>query len=97
MTVAYADTPFFTVEVMPYGPLANIDEASRIQIYQITGQRVGDVGMVTGTMSYHTGAQPFTVAADAAQVFITLVNDTPYSSYWTSAEWEGLFFSRAQR
>lgn len=95
MTVAYAETPFFTAEVQPYGPNANIDEDSKTQIYQITGQRVGDYSLVAGEMSYHTGAQPFTLAADAAQVSITLVNDTPYSSFWVSAEWEGLYFSRA--
>lgn len=95
MTVSYAETPFFTVEVQPYGPNANIDAESLTQVYQITGQRVGDYALVAGEMSYHTGAQPFSVQADAAQATITLVNDTPYSSFWVSAEWEGMFFSRA--
>lgn len=96
MTVAYTETPYFTVEVMPYGPKANISLESKLNIYQITGQRAGDTGLVTGAMSYSTNSSMFTVSADAAQVSITLANDTPFASYWTSAEWEGVFFSRAR-
>lgn len=94
MTVAYSDTAYFTVEVLPYGPKANLDDANKVNTYQITGQRVGDAAMVLGSMSYSTDETSFSVVADAAQAQITLINDTPFASYWTSLEWEGLYFTR---
>jgi hypothetical protein len=51
--------------------------------------------MLTGSLSYYTGSQSFSVEADASKALITLINDTPFSSYFVSAEWEGLYYSRA--
>ena len=95
-TVSYADTPYFTAEVMPYGSRVVLDDASKFQVYDITSQRVGDADFVLGELSYGTGSSTFSVEADAAVVSITLANDTPFASNFVSAEWEGLFFSRAR-
>lgn len=94
MSVTYSATPFFQAVVRPYGPDANIDEASRTKVYQITAQRVGESGSILGKLAYRTGSQQFSVGADAAQVEITLINDTPFASNFVSAEWEGVYANR---
>lgn len=94
-TVSVEATPFYSVEIQPYGPNANIDAESKTHIYQITGQRVGEAQMTLGDMSYSSGSTQFSVDADASVVTITLVNDTPFASNFVSAEWEGVYFNRA--
>ncbi|SKB49790.1 phage nozzle protein [Sphingopyxis flava] len=94
--VTFVDTPFFTAEVQPYGLYANIADEDKRHVYQITGQRLGEAQMLTGSLSYYSGSQPFSVEADASQALITLINDTPFSSFFVSAEWEGLYYSRAR-
>lgn len=89
-------TPFYTVEVLPYGANSNLDEASRRRVYNISAQRIGYSAFVLGKQSYLSGAVPFTVGADATQALITVANDTPFGSSFVSGEWEGTFFSRSR-
>ena len=96
MSITTTQTPFFTVEIRPYGPHANLDDASKTRIYNIAGQRVGNAGFTLGSQAYTSGATPFDVGADASICTITLANDTPFASNFVSAEWEGLYFSRAR-
>lgn len=94
MRVNYSETPFFAAVVKPYGPNANIDEASATKVTQITAQKAGHAGHLLGTLPYETSSGAFTVAANAATADITLVNDTPFRSVFVSIEWEGLYYSR---
>lgn len=96
MTVDAAQTPFYAVEIQPYGPKANLDDVSKTRTYYITSQRIGSSAFILGQQAYDNNAVPFLVGADASVATVTLVNDTPFSSYWVSAEWQGLFFSRAR-
>lgn len=93
-TVSYAETPFFQAVVQPYGPDANLDDASKTQVYQISGQRAGEAGSTLGAIAYRTGSQQFSVQANAKDAAIQLLTDTPFAANFISAEWEGVYSSR---
>ncbi|WP_109798680.1 phage nozzle protein [Novosphingobium meiothermophilum] len=95
MSITTSETPFFTVEIYPYGRDANLDDASKRRVYNVSSQRIGYSGFLLGAQAYASDAIPFSVSAEASRLSITLANDTPFASSWVSAEWEGLYFNRA--
>jgi hypothetical protein len=94
-TVVYTDTAYFTAEISPYGADAVINGGETTYTADFTGRITGSSSLLLGQQVYHSGSFTFTVAGDAAQSVVALSNETPYGSTWVSAEWEGLFFSRA--
>lgn len=94
-SVTYDQTAFFTAEVQPYGPLALLDPADVTALFPFTGQIVGDASFKLGRQAYRSGTFTFTVAGEAKSATVSLSNETPFASTWVSAEWEGLFHSRA--
>lgn len=96
MSITSHETPFYTIQIQPYGPYANIDKASKTQTYNVSSQVLGKASFELGKPSYTTGGTAFMVGADASIVSITLINDTPYKSSWVSASWEGLYFNRTR-
>lgn len=99
-TVNLTDTAYTRAEVYPYGKeILSLDpdmkSASVFSEDIFTAQSVGSVEAIIGDRSYLTGPFTFSVAGHSKQARIELVNDSPFRSTWTSAEWEGLFFSRA--
>lgn len=96
MSITSANTPFYTVEIKPYGPNAILDDASKTRVYNIAAQRIGNSNFVLGAQAYASGATPFMVGANAADVTITLANDTPFASNWVGGEYEALYWNRTQ-
>lgn len=94
-SVTYTDTAFFTAEVQPYGDNPNIPEPDRTALIQFSGQLLGEASFQVGRQAYRTGTFTFSVAGEASLATIALSNETPFASTFVSAEWEGLFFSRA--
>ena len=94
-TVVYEETAYFRAEISPYGPDAVLLDASTRQVLTFTGRLLGTSSLVTGAPAYHTGSFTFPVGADSRLGVIELVNDSPFGSTWVSAEFEGLFWSRA--
>lgn len=92
-TVNYTDTAFFKSEVRPYGTSGVGDVP--VSIENFNGQLIGSSEFLLGKPVYRTGSFTFSVAGEAKLATVVLRNETPYASTWVSAEWEGLFFSRA--
>jgi hypothetical protein len=94
-TVNLANTAYTRADVYPYGLDAFALDSGLLHSTVFTGQHVGWNDAVLGKRGYHTGPFEFSVAGASNQARVELVNDSAFASTWTSAEWEGLFFSRA--
>jgi hypothetical protein len=94
-TANLTGTAYLRAEVYPYGTGPQALDADLISKIEFSPRKVGDVASILGARSYADGPFTFSVAGDAAQVRIDLINDTAFNSTLTSAEWEGIYFSRA--
>lgn len=94
-TVNMTDTAYTRAEVYPYGADANTLNPGVLSVETFTGKHVGLLDSIIGDQGYFTGPFMFSVAGNSQVARIELINDSPFGSTWTSAEWEGLFFSRA--
>lgn len=94
-TVNLTETAYTRAVVYPYGLKAAINDPGLVHESAFTGKIVGDATTTLGSRVYGTTSFTFSVAGNAADARVELVNDSAYGSIWTSAEWEGLFFSRA--
>jgi hypothetical protein len=94
-TVNVEETAYFRAEVYPYGTKVLALQPDLKSIVTFTPLVIGDATAILGAKVYYSGPFTFSVAGNAAEVRIELVNDSPFDSLFTSAEWEGLFFSRA--
>lgn len=97
-SLTYSNTAFFRTEVSPYGKAMSPDVETVVPalLADFTGKVVGDASLVTGVPATHTGSYAFQVYGDASQATITISNDTHLGATFTSAEWEGFYFNRAQ-
>jgi hypothetical protein len=94
-TANLSDTAYLRAEVYPYGTAAQALEPGLIHTTEFIPRLIGDPTATLGERAYSSDAFNFSVAGNAATTVIDLVNDTPFDSTITSAEWEGLFFTRA--
>lgn len=96
LTVAYTDTAYFQVRVAPHGrtPVLNGVVTERIEAYD--GRTIGDAGFALSSPKLHRGAFRCLVGSRSDHAVITLSNPTPYPSWFQSAQWEGMFTSRAR-
>lgn len=89
MTVNFQDAATFRAEVATPGR----DTA----VYRWTGMQLGIIGSLVGTPVFRSDSFTFPVASESSRATISLVNDSPYSCTWYSAEWEGFFTTRSRR
>jgi hypothetical protein len=94
-TVNLTETTYLRAEVYPYGTGPEALDANLISKVEFSPRVVGDVMAILGQRAYASGPFTFSVGGDASKVQIDLINDTAFDSTLTSAEWEGIFFSRA--
>jgi hypothetical protein len=94
-TVNLVDTGYLRAEVYPYGADAAALEPGLKATYEFSPQVLWSTSAVLGQRSYASGAFTFSVAGRSTDARIELINDTAFDSTITSAQWEGLFFSRA--
>lgn len=94
-TVNVVDLVYALARVYPYGAAVAELQPDFISETPLSGRVLGTPGAILGTPSYYSGALTFSVASNAAEVRMEIVNDTPFSSTFTSAEWEGLYHHRA--
>jgi hypothetical protein len=94
-SVNVQDTAYTRARVYPYGKAVAEHDPDMVHETLFTGKVLGDVSLVIGQKTYGNTTFTFSVAGNAAEARVELINDTPYASTWTSGEWEGLFFSRA--
>jgi hypothetical protein len=94
-TVNLTDTAYLRAEVYPYGP-GGAGPRARPQVHHRSSPRgsSGAPGRGPRPARYATARSPSRWPA-GPRTRIELINDTAFDSTITSAEWEGLFFSRA--
>lgn len=95
--VRYTDSCRFDAVVYPYGeaPHASLVDKYPKRVVEFTGKKLGGSGVVLGQPSYSTGSFGIPVAGDSRKVTIRIENDSYMASTFSSAEWEGLYNSRA--
>jgi len=89
------DTAYLRAEVYPYGPASEALGASAKNVMEFSPTSLWSPDAILGTRVYSTSAFQFSVAGDSRLARIELINDSPFASTITSAEWEALYFSRA--
>jgi hypothetical protein len=94
-TVRLEDTAYTRAVVYPYGLAAAAQDPGLVHTTEFTGRLLGYAENVIGQRAYQTTSFTFSVAGNSKEARIELVNDSAFGSTYTSAEWEGLFFSRA--
>jgi hypothetical protein len=95
-TVNLTDTAYLRAVVYPYGLAAYGLEPGLFTSAEFSPQVIWSPLAILGQRAYATQPFTFSVAGHSKAIRIELINDTAFESTITSAEWEGLFFSRAQ-
>lgn len=91
ISVRYTDSGHFQVEVCPYGRVPSFPK----RVEQFNGRTLGTEATTLGQPSYSSGSFRVALAGDSRKVAIRLTNDSYMGSTFSSAEWEGLYNSRA--
>jgi hypothetical protein len=94
-TVNLVDTAYLRAEVYPYGAAAAALEPGLKSVMEFSPRTLWSPSAAIGERHYLSAPFTFSVAGRSTDARIELINDTPFDSTITSAQWEGLFFSRA--
>lgn len=97
LSLRYTDSGYFKVEVLPYGnpPRPGVEGTHPKRVATFTGKVLGTEATVLGMPSYSSGSFPVALAGDSRKVVIRITNDSYMGSTFSSAEWDGLYNSRA--
>lgn len=98
--ITYVNTAYFQTYVDSYG----IGSSGSSQTEQLTvgnlstfdAKTVGESTLILGTPVFASGVYAFTIMGDSRTTSITLQNNSPYMSRFQGAEWEALYYNRAQ-
>lgn len=94
-TANLVNTRYLRAETYPYGVEAyNVDSYNKM-IEEFSPASLGTSWATLGQTNYYTGSWQFSAQGDSRRLRVDLVNDSPFEHTITSAQWEGLFFSRA--
>jgi hypothetical protein len=94
-TLNAVDTVHAVARVYPYGKRVAELHPDLFHEQTLSGLILGTPGTTLGVPSYYNGPFTFAVSSNAAEVWMEVVNDSPFASTFTSGEWEGLFHHRA--
>lgn len=89
MNVFFDETAWFSVEVTPKG--------RSTWGTTFTGKKFSDPSSVTDRQPVDSGHFRFACKGKADETVIALVNDSPFPSWFSHAEWEGHYTPRSQR
>lgn len=95
-TVNLTNSVYLRAEVFPYGIGAQALEAGLKAVTEYSPRVIWAPLSIIGGRAYETTAFSFSVAGNSKDARIELINDTPFESTITSAEWSGLYFNAAQ-
>lgn len=97
VTARHTDSGYYQVEVYPYGrtPRSSLGDAYPVRRVTFNGKSLGTDATILGSPSYTTGSFRAGLAGDSRRVVIKFTNDSYMASTFSSAEWEGLYNSRA--
>jgi hypothetical protein len=94
-TVNLVDTGYLRAEVYPYGADAAALQPDLKAVTEFSPRALWSSGAVLAQRGYASGPFTFSVAGRNSDVRMELINDSPFDSTITSAQFEGLYFSRA--
>jgi hypothetical protein len=94
-TVNLINTAYVRAEVHPYGAAATALNPGLMVTTEFSPTALWSPQAVLGQRSYYTGAWQFSAQGKSTDIRVDLVNDSPFEHTIASAQWEGLFFSRA--
>lgn len=99
LTVFYVGTAYFQTVVDSYGVgSSGSQQTEQLSIGNLStfdAKTVGESSLILGTPIFASGAYTFTVMGDSRTTSITLQNNSPYMSRFQGAEWEALYYNRA--
>jgi hypothetical protein len=95
-TVYFTGTAYFKTEVAPYGVGPDIEEVLPGREAEFDGKTLGQSQLVLGEPVFSEGSYTAQVYGDARIARVSLVNDTPYASTFTQAEWTGIYHNVAR-
>lgn len=89
MSLLYLNTSQFEVEVTPTN--------KPTKTYAFTGRVLGASGNIIGQTGYDTGEFRFPVFSKNDEVEVSIKNDTPFNSAFSSTEWEAMYTPKTRR
>lgn len=95
LLIRYTNSGYFAAEVYPYGRTRRDGTEPPKRTVEFTGRTLGTASTTLGDPSYSNGSFQVPLAGDSRKMVIRLANDSHMASTFSSAEWEGLFNSRA--
>lgn len=78
LTIFHGVTGYYRVQVVTAGAPYN---------YEYEGRRLGEPSMTQPGLAAFEGSFTVPLSADSKEAEITLINDSPYPSAWSAAEW----------
>lgn len=97
MSINYEDTAYFKVSVRNKGGVPSLYSGTDPQIQNFTGFVFGDLAATIGTVPLASGEYRFPVFEDGRYVEIKVINDSPFHSCFSSAEWYGQWTPKAKQ
>jgi len=88
-SILFMNSAHFTVEVSP----VNKDQ----NIYTFTGRVLGSSSNTLDSTGFDTGEFRFPVFSKNDQVNIVIKNDSPFTSAFSSTEWEAFYYPKTKR
>lgn len=95
MTLAFANTAYFTVTVGYKARTAGQEAVVPALLSTYTGRTIGDSDFILNAPNLASGTFAFPVYTRADIASVTIGNDSIYPSWFQSAQWEGLFTARS--
>tara|TARA_B100001142_G_scaffold94267_2_gene96077 strand:- start:708 stop:3029 length:2322 start_codon:yes stop_codon:yes gene_type:complete len=89
MSLLYLNTSQFDIDVTATN--------KPTKTYTFTGRVLGASGNIIGQTGYDTGEFRFPVFSKNDQVEITIKNETPFNSAFSSTEWEAMYTPKTRR
>ncbi len=88
-SLLFMNSANFTVEVSPVNKGSNV--------YRFTGRVLGSNSNTLDSTGYDTGEFRFPVFSKNDQVNIVIKNDSPFTSSFSSTEWEAFYYPKTKR
>ena len=97
MSINYEDTAYFRVSVKNKGGVPSLYSGTDPVTQDYTGFVFGELESIIGTVPLASGEFRLPVFEDGRYVEIKIVNDSPFHSCFTSAEWYGQWTPKAKQ
>jgi len=97
LSLNYEDTAYFRVSVKTRGSARDTHPGSAPSIYTFNGLEFGHQTTTAGAVPLASGEFKFPVFEDGRYAEVTVTNDSPFHSCFSSAEWYGQWTPKAKQ